>query len=458
MPGPAGPQGDPGATGATGSQGPIGNTGPQGPTGATGSQGTTGATGSQGPQGVPGTPGVNSLATTVANGLLKQISGLTTDFVDGTNNYQNLTTAVQPVIWSQRLCSYSSIGNSNFECDQRTAGVGINLATGTISSFAQDRWVVNKAGTMAGTAQPVDTTLPGGVIPGFNFRISRALLRTIISTQQASLGTGDYWHITQTVEGPNHRELQNDVHSISLLVRSSVASLKFGVTLRDSAPTKSLSKLCTTSGTANTWTLIQLPNLPVWPAGNFSVTPGAIGYTLSIVLAAGTTLTAPANDTWQSGNYLGALGQDNYFSKPTSSTFEICAVQHEPGSCTTLMDLPFSSNLDQCLRYYQKTYGYAVAPGTVSNTPGLRGFVTLAAAATAYGTASFHKTMAKVPTVTLYNYNTGASGSVIDGAGANHASAVASNVGDSGFSGISYTTATSGAMQVFAHFTADTAM
>ena len=61
--------------------------GPTGPTGATGPQGPAGATGATG---TPGAPGVNSLATTSANGLLKQVSGSTNDFVDGTNNCQTL--------------------------------------------------------------------------------------------------------------------------------------------------------------------------------------------------------------------------------------------------------------------------------------------------------------------------------------------------------------------------------
>jgi microcystin-dependent protein len=115
---PGGAQGIPGATGPTGATGTAGTTGPAG-TAATIAAGTTstlapgsnatvsnsgsssaavfnfgipaGQTGAQGPQ---GNPGVNTLATTSANGLLKQISGNTTDFVDGTNSCQNLVAAL----------------------------------------------------------------------------------------------------------------------------------------------------------------------------------------------------------------------------------------------------------------------------------------------------------------------------------------------------------------------------
>src|SRR5215510_2354821 len=39
-----------------------------------------------------------ALANTSQNGMLRQTTGNTTDFVDGTNNYQNLATAVTPTI------------------------------------------------------------------------------------------------------------------------------------------------------------------------------------------------------------------------------------------------------------------------------------------------------------------------------------------------------------------------
>lgn len=101
VPGPAGPiglQGPKGDTGATGAAstvpGPAGPTGPAGADstvpGPAGPPGTAGAAGPQGPPGTAGAPGVNTLATTTANGLLKQISGSTADFVDGTNNCQRL--------------------------------------------------------------------------------------------------------------------------------------------------------------------------------------------------------------------------------------------------------------------------------------------------------------------------------------------------------------------------------
>jgi hypothetical protein len=150
--------------------------------------------------------------------------------------------------------------------------------------FILDRWSVGKAGTMALTcAQTASGTAL--VAPGTNFRISQKYLALTLTTQQASLGVSDHWDLIHYVEGPNLRELINDVHSLSLLVFSSVANLKFGISIRDNATTKSLTKLCSL-GAASTWTLVQLNNLPVFPAGNFSLAPGAVGYEIRICLAA----------------------------------------------------------------------------------------------------------------------------------------------------------------------------
>lgn len=92
-----GPPGPPGSTGPPGADSTV-----PGPPGSTGPKGDKGDPGIQGPQGVPG---ISSLATTSANGLLKQISGNTTDFVDGTNNCQNLSNAVKAV---QLGCYYGT--------------------------------------------------------------------------------------------------------------------------------------------------------------------------------------------------------------------------------------------------------------------------------------------------------------------------------------------------------------
>ena len=402
--------------------------------------------GAQGPLGGTGPPGPNVVSADAGN-----IAVLGSD---------NLIMVPQSTIWNQRLRSFNAIGNPNFEVDQRN--VGSLVANPVNGSFALDGFVINKAGSMVISSQQLPQSLagPGPTVPGTNFRISSNFLMLTLTTPEATLAAGDLWSVTQSIEGPRFREIAGDVSSISLLVASSVPGLKFSVAIRDpGSSTKSLVKLCTIPSAA-AWTLIQLPNLPNFPSGNFSLTPGTSGYQVSIVLACGTTFTALAADTWQSGNFLGAPGMSNFAASPVNSTFQVAFVQHEPGPlCTTLMDKPFAGangNLEECLRYYQKTYSY----GTVAGTPGIiggRSLISLPAGTpAAYGPTSFYKPMAKAPTVTIYNHSTGAANSVQDGYGVNHASATAGSPGDSGFYTISFATAPSGIGSIFFHYTADT--
>jgi|SRR5215469_1880121 len=400
----------------------------------------------------------NALATTSTRGLLAPISGNTTDFIDGTDTCQNLVNAVTPTITSVRLRSFNAVGNPNFECTQRNCGSAVaNPASGTL---IEDRWMYGKSGSLTGVVSiqkqgPANAASGAIAVPGTNFLISNGFFRVTLTTAQASLAAGDWCGIIQSVEGPMLRELWNDVHSLSLLVRSSVA-ISFGLTLRGGSSTYSLSKLCTISS-ANTFVLIPLPNLPVWPSAFNSIAPGALGYQIYITLAAGTTQTSPANDTWQSGAYTGAVGQSNFLAAPVNSTFDIAFVQHEPGPlCTTLIDCPFDANLRSCQRYLQKTYGYSVKPGSVDNS-GSNLFFTPVAGATLQIPIRFPVTLAKVPTMTLYSNISGAPGVIRNATTAADLTAIVQSPQDSGYSWINITgTAPAASANLQWHHTADT--
>jgi hypothetical protein len=325
--------------------------------------------------------------------LLAQLSGNATDFVDGTNNCQPL----QPVIWSARLRSFNAVGNPNFEVDQRQVGNGFTIGAAT----GIDRWFTAKlGGTMAASAQQGAGPI---LLPGTNFVLSNGFWRITLTTAQATLAASDLLYIYQNIEGPQLRELIGDVHSVSLLVRSTVAGLKFGLSIRSPSPYYSLAKLCTIP-TANSWTLIPLANLPIWtPSATWPLTPAVAGYTFMIGLAVGSTYMAPANDVWQTGNFVGAVGQDNFASKPVNSTFDIAFVQHEPGNqCTTPIDKPFRQNYDECLRYFAKSYNYASALGSSTGNASVCWTVPVGFLGTAIGHAPFPKPLAKAVTATIY--------------------------------------------------------
>lgn len=387
------------------------------------------------------------LADTTQNGLLRQVSGNTTDFVDGTNNCQ----PIAPQIWSVRLRSFNAVGNPNFEVDQRNVG---NVIAGVGNGvFLRDRWSVGKGGTMVVNSGHVSGLI---VIPGTNFQITGKYISFQLTTQQGSLGATDNFSAKQIVEGNNWRELSGDVFSLSLLVKND-AALKFSVALRSPDATRSLVKLCTISN-PGIWTLITLPNIPVPSGGNFSNYVGNAGYTIDVVLACGSTFMAPAADTWQNGNFVGAPGMDNWASQPVNTNFNIAFIQHEPGPfCTTLIDKPFTQNYDECLRYYCKSYPYGTKGPAASIQAGVRAMTVIANATTNLaGVMSFPKPMAKAPTLSIYAYDGTLNAATIVG-GANQAlTGAAGGLGELGFDSLSLSTAGTANYVSQFHFIADT--
>jgi hypothetical protein len=370
--------------------------------------------------------------------------------IDSVNANLNTNAA----IWSARLRSFNAIGNPTFEVDQRNVGNAVaNVGPGV---YTIDRWFKGGSGTYQ-VAMQQNSSGAGSVVPGTNYRISSKYFATTLTTAQPTLAAGDFLVVRQMPEGIQLRELINDVHSLQLLVNSSVA-FSFSIAIRDPALAHSFVHLCTIP-TASVWTMIQIPNIPVFPAaGNWSIFPGAQGYDISITLACGSTYIAPAADSWQNGNFLGAPGMGNFVASPVNSTFSIGFIQHEPGAlCSTAMDLDFSRNLDSCLRYYQKTYDYDLAIGTANANADVA--ISQYSTTLAFGYNRFHKPMAKIPTVTIYNVTTGAANSVRQTAGVtDYAVSSVNNTGKAGFPSITFaaTPAIVAGSSIRCHYTADT--
>jgi hypothetical protein len=428
------------------------------------------------PSHVTGGADIIPVVTSSATGLVPTLPADTTKFLRGDGTFarnavstnsgnlatlgsDNLILVPQSSIWSARLLSFQALGNPTFEVDQIHVGTTVALYNVKIV----DRWFLGGTGPYATTCGQQAAPYPGVILPGTNFALTGNFFRVTLTGQELTPAAGDNLQIWQTIEGSQFRELCNDVHSISVLVRSSVAGLKFCIYLQDAAgsTTTSLVNLCTIPN-ANTWTLIPLANLPVFPsAGHFSIRPGNASYYLGFTLMAGSTYLAPAAGTFQSGAFLGLSGMTNFCASPVNSTFDIAFVQHEPGAvCSTPMDCPFTDNLDSCQRYFSKSYPYLIKPGTASTTAGTPIFAPIGVAATpnVYGAVFFPKPMAKVPTVVGYSPVNGTANTVTDGLNGGDRTITGSvNVGDKVFGGFTVTGQwPSGTPWYFFHYTADT--
>lgn len=399
------------------------------------------------PGGTQGVPGSTAISTDANN--------LATFGSDG-----GLSVPVSS-IWSTRLRSYNALGNPNFEVDQRAVNASLTYAAGNVTQFQADRWQITKnAATAVVTGGTARVPAPNAtVIPGYNFNFTNSFMQLGVSTAQASLAAGEYLIIYQQIEGSNWRELCNDVTSVSILCSCTVA-LNFSIFIRDNASAWSLVIPCsiTAGQVSNPFVLLTFPNLPLWTSsGTFSQYPGAVGYQLGVCLGAATNLQTSTTGSWVNGGYLGYAGMSNFMAN-SGATFQLRFLQHEPGPlCTTLIDKPFSANLDECLRYYAKSYNYATAIGTGSTPPGYLCYSQLGGFGQAMGSAFYPKRLAKGPSVVVYS-TTGAANNALDWFNSvNRAvSSIGGGGGETGFAWLSTSDVPSTSRMMTFHYTADT--
>jgi hypothetical protein len=413
----------------------------KGPQGATGDPGATGPLVVSSDAGNQLTLGSDSklfapnqtppIATTSVNGQVAALSGLSTDYLSGTNTCQDLATGISPMMQIARQMNINTLSNPNFEVDSRTLGAG----AATLTQWACDRWLTWKgAPTLQAT---VKQTAGNVLVPGTNYFITSKFLRLTITTQQASLAAGDAMVMAyQTVEATNFRRVYRG-SSIQALVRSSVAPLKFSVTLRvlQGSSTNYISLgLLGTIPTANTWTLVQWPNIPgfsnAWSTP-FHWSPGYYGYEILVSLGSGATNATPSNNAWVQGNYLAASGIDNFFANPVNSTFDIAYLQHQGGAdCSNLIEVPFSENLRNCMRYFQRSAGYNTAPaGGVWERVGQWAANTT----TVRLSIMYPVELAKAPTISWYNTGGAANTIFVDSVSSSLAITAGSVAGNSRF-------------------------
>jgi hypothetical protein len=361
-----------------------------------------------------------------------------------------------PQIYSVRLRSFNAVGNPNFSIAQNNPAIGTTIANVPSNSRMVDRWFWFRAGTHQISAQQVTEFVN---CPSTSFMLTDRPLVLTLSTAQATLAAGDYGFLNHSMEGVQLRELFNDVHSVSILIKSTKAGHKFSYFITDPTGSRSYTKLCTIP-TAGVWTLITIPNIAVFPpAGTWALGPGVLGLSEGLSFGLGTSQTSASDGVWVTGTFYGSPGADNWFNNTVSTTqVELAFIQHEPGAvCTTPMDKPFIQSYDECLRYYCKSYDYGMTVGGAV----LNGCVetTAIAGQHIYAHVPFKRTMAKTPAVTVYAGPGGAVNSVYDAVAATNraiSGGGARDIGVSGFGGVNIATQNASPTIYQFHYTADT--
>lgn len=255
------------------------------------------------------------------------------------------------------------VHNGCFRVNQR-ASVGV--ANGARAYGWTDRWWAATAGGGALSIDAVDIT--GTASPEGN------ALRVYTSTVDASVAAGDYGYFGHVIEGLDARilrwgEADASPATLGMFVYCGKTGLH-AVSIRNWA-TFNRSYIATFNvPVANTWQFVTL-TIPPPPTGSFFARDDTGSIEISIPMWTGTTLQAPAANTWQTASYISVAGLASYAgSSGLTEQIRLAMVQFEPGSVSTSYEwLPVSQQMEICSRYFQ-AYDTVGASGNYGFFPG----------------------------------------------------------------------------------------
>ena len=265
--------------------------------------------------------------------------------VDGTtgvtfNDSSLQGAAASPYVLKNRII------NGDMRIDQRNAGASVTPASG---AYSLDRWKCYLSQSSKYTIQQN----AGAVTPPAGFTNYLG----VTSSSAYSVLTGDYFFITQFVEGLNFADLgfgtaNAQTVTISFWVRSSLTGT-FGGSIVNGGSNRSYAFTYTISA-ANTW-----EQKTVTIAGDTSgtwLTTNGIGCQLRFSLGAGATYSGTAG-AWAGADYASATGATSVVGT-NGATLYITGVQLEIGTSATPFERRlYGQELINCQRYYWRISG-----------------------------------------------------------------------------------------------------
>jgi hypothetical protein len=230
--------------------------------------------------------------------------------------------------------------NGDMRIDQRNAGASV---TANDAVFPVDRFKFTMINPSKGTTQR-STVAPNG--------FTNSLLFT--SSAATSVGAGDYYFVSQLIEGFNIADLgwgtaDAKTVTLSFWVRSSLTGT-FGGSLRNSTANRSYPFSYTISS-ANTF---EYKTVTI--AGDTSgtwLTDNSAGIRTEFSLGTGSTFSGTAG-AWTGSNLVSATGATSVVGT-NGATFYITGVQLEVGSVATPFERrDYGTELSLCQRYYYR--------------------------------------------------------------------------------------------------------
>jgi hypothetical protein len=239
--------------------------------------------------------------------------------------------------------------NGAMQHSQERGNVLVDVTTGAV--YVVDQWRAILSTTPGGTlrAQRVQSVTPAGALNRLRFTVQVA---------DASIAAGDFYAISQPIEGSMVADaLFGSASARTIIVRLGVSSSQAGtytVALRNGASNRSwLGSITIAPGEINI-DLVRTVVLTGDTTGTW-LTDTGLGMDLSICLAAGSTFQGAAG--WSAGNFLATSSQTNFMATG-GATFELFDVGHyvdvnAVGIAPTYEVPRFDDELRRCRRYWK---------------------------------------------------------------------------------------------------------
>lgn len=263
--------------------------------------------------------------------------------------------------------------NGKFDIWQRGTSFVIPAPGVTVaSSYQTDRWRHHRKGDAAlniSRSTDVPTFAQAGIAFNFSIKLS-------VTTPDITITSTDDTTIDQALEGFDFISIWQQPLVFSFWVKASIPGIRCCYFRNHTAilnPDRSV-VMEYTINLANTWEYKQInvppppffngiDNAPV-PAPGTWVTDNRRAFDAGFTLASGSAFqTTPG--TWQTGNFITTANQVNGVA--AVGDFLITGVQLEVGTVATEFEYrTFGEELVLCQRYFEKSYRYQDAPGTVT--------------------------------------------------------------------------------------------
>jgi len=242
----------------------------------------------------------------------------------------------------------NKIINGNFDFWQRGFDF-TGYGTSQSQKYLADRW------QLTNTCAAVHYFAASGPAPTLaqSGAISNSVFLADCTTADTSLASGDIVAISQKIEGYNWADLAQKSFTLSFWVKATKTGI-YSVAFRNSNADRSYVAEYTINS-ADTWEKKIITVLPSPAHGTWNYTNG-IGLEVTFVLAAGTGHQTSNKNIWQVGSYAASNNQVNGVDS-TANNFYLSQVQLEAGIVATPFEVkPFSTELEMCQRYYEKSY------------------------------------------------------------------------------------------------------